>query len=366
MWLATTSVAFDGGGGQGFGRASQNAARGKKKQQKKSASSGFASTTQKNSAASRGGHVRPTEDRRPRGKLSPRRVVPDSIMRPVYAKTGIPPQSMKLPWQIEKKSQADVEKMRVSGRFAREVLDEVGRHVRPGITGDELDAVAHEAAVSRGAYPSPLNYYGFPKSVCVSVNEIICHGIPDDITLKDGDIVNIDVTVFHDGFHGDCSEMFYVGDGVDDASKNLVQVTYDAWQAAIDFCAPGKAYKEIGGVIEDVIKPHGYSSVKAFVGHGIGRDFHENPNVLHYRNNEANGVMDVGHVFTIEPMICEGKQDHEMWDDEWTVATLDLGRSAQFEHTLLLTKDGAVPLTGKLPTSPVQPWEKKSPVLLGA
>ena len=151
--------------------------------------------------------------------------------------------------------------MRESGRIAREVLDAAGRMVRPGVSTDEIDRVAHEEAVARGAYPSPLNYHGFPKSCCTSINEVICHGIPDSTVLKDGDLVNIDITVFYNGFHGDCSEMFFVGD-VDPAGQELVRVTYECWQEAINFCKPGRAYKDIGAIIEDYISKYGYTSVK--------------------------------------------------------------------------------------------------------
>ena len=151
--------------------------------------------------------------------------------------------------------------MRESGRIAREVLDAAGRMVRPGISTDEIDRVAHEEAIARGAYPSPLNYHGFPKSCCTSINEVICHGIPDSTVLKDGDLVNIDITVFYNGFHGDCSEMFFVGD-VDPAGQELVRVTYECWQEAINFCKPGRAYKDIGAIIEDYVSKYGYSTVK--------------------------------------------------------------------------------------------------------
>lgn len=259
MLFGFRTLAFDGG--RGFGSSSKT---GKKRAAKRKVS------TAPSLSSSR--YVRPSKDRRVKGSLSPRRLVPSSIKRPDYAASGIPNamNSLRPPWMIETKTAADIQKMRVAGRIAREVLDETGYCVRPGVTTDELDAVAHAATVDRGAYPSPLNYHGYPKSICTSVNEIICHGIPDDVPLRDGDIINVDVTVYYDGFHGDCSEMFLVGE-VDEASKRLVQVTYDAWQAAIDFCAPGRAYKDIGGVIEDIITPHGYSSVRQFSGHGIGK-----------------------------------------------------------------------------------------------
>jgi len=299
-------------------------------------------------------------DLRKAGRVLPltHRPVPEGIMRPDYAADGTPKKvDLRPSWMIEVKSAKDVEMMRAAGRAAREVLDAAGAAVKPGVTTDAIDAVAHAAAVARGAYPSPLNYHGFPKSCCTSVNEVICHGIPDDVPLKEGDIVNVDITVYKDGYHGDCSEMFYVG-AVDDRSKALVDCTYECWQKAIEFCEPGRPYKEIGGIIEDAIKGTGYRSVEQFCGHGIGKLFHTNPNILHYRNKDPNGIMAVGHTFTIEPMICEGTINANLWKDNWTAVTKDGGRSAQFEHTLLITEDGVEALTGKLDDSPLQPWEE--------
>eukprot|EP00471_Norrisiella_sphaerica_P005969 CAMPEP_0184488680 /NCGR_PEP_ID=MMETSP0113_2-20130426/13082_1 /TAXON_ID=91329 /ORGANISM="Norrisiella sphaerica, Strain BC52" /LENGTH=270 /DNA_ID=CAMNT_0026871641 /DNA_START=372 /DNA_END=1184 /DNA_ORIENTATION=- len=262
-----------------------------------------------------------------------------------------------MPWdKIEVKSASDIDKMRVSGRIAREILDEAGKLVKPGVKTDEIDQLVHELCMEKNAYPSPLNYNNFPKSVCTSINEVICHGIPDSTELKEGDIVNIDVTIFHDGFHGDCSEMFVVGE-TDEASKRLIQVTYNAWQEAIKYCKPGAKYNQIGGIVERYVKKRGYSTSRDFVAHGIGRAFHTKPFILHYDNNENLGTMEPGHVFTIEPMICEGKADHVLWPDNWTATTKDGKRSAQFEHTILITKDGCEPLTKKLPSSPVQWWE---------
>lgn len=212
-----------------------------------------------------------------------------------------------------------------------------------------------------GAYPSPLNYHGFPKSCCTSVNECICHGIPDDRPLQEGDIINIDITVYLNGYHGDCSEMFYVGENSpDDKTKDLLQTTYDCWIQACNFVRPGKDYKDIGAIIEDYIEPRGYSTVRNFCGHGIGSVFHTNPNILHYRNNEPNGQMAAGHTFTIEPMICEGNAKPLSWPDNWTATTSDGKRSAQFEHTLLVTNDGVEALTGKTESSPLQFWERES------
>jgi len=266
-----------------------------------------------------------------------------------------------LPWQIDVKSAEDIEGMRAAGRVAREVLDLAGALAAPGVTTDAIDALVTEETIKRGAYPSPLNYHGFPKSCCTSVNEVICHGIPDSNVLKDGDVLNIDITCYFGGYHGDCSEMVLIGD-VDDAGKRLVKVTHDCWRAAIDYCKPGQPYSGIGKVIEDYIAPYGYTSVREFCGHGIGKVFHTNPNILHYKNNEP-GKMEVGHVFTIEPMICEGVYQHIMWNDQWTATTRDGKRSAQFEHTLLVTPTGVEAFTGRLPTSNPYFWEDGAPMI---
>lgn len=226
-----------------------------------------------------------------------------------------------------------------------------------------------------GAYPSPLNYHGFPKSCCTSVNEVICHGIPDDRVLVAGDIINIDITVYLNGYHGDCSEMYVVGDdadentfsddSVDDATRKLLQTTYDCWISACRFVEPGKDYKDIGGIIEDYVTARDLTTVRQFCGHGLGATFHTHPNILHYRNNEPNGQMVAGHTFTIEPMICEGSAKALTWPDEWTATTVDGLRSAQFEHTLLITEDGVEALTGKTMDSPLQFWERDSLVHRG-
>lgn len=216
-----------------------------------------------------------------------------------------------------------------------------------------------------GSPSSFLCSSGFPKSCCTSVNEVICHGIPDDRKLEEGDIVNIDVTVYLDGYHGDCSEMFVVGGDPDPKSKALLQATYDCWIKACQFVQPGRDYKELGAIMEDHITPLGFSSVRNFCGHGIGSVFHTTPNILHYRNNEPNGQMAAGHTFTIEPMICEKSAKVLNWPDDWTATTADGGRSAQFEHTLLVTPDGVEALTAKNENSMLQFWEKESSVYQG-
>lgn len=291
------------------------------------------------------------------GKVAPPGTVPPEIGKPDYALDGKPKGRGKaLNWDIEVKSAEDIQRMRIAGRIAREVLDIAISSVRVGMTTEELDKIVHRETVARNSYPSPLNYHGFPKSVCTSINEIICHGIPSDVTLKDGDIINIDVTIFHDGFHGDCSETVLIGNVATEV-KDLVKTTYDAWKAAINFCKPGEKYSDIGGVIEDIIAAKGYTTVKEFCGHGLGRLFHTTPNVLHYKNTQRNGIMMPGHTFTIEPMICLGVSQPLHWPDKWTVATADGKPTAQFEHTLLITETGVEELTGKLPNSPKYFWE---------
>lgn len=297
-----------------------------------------------------------TGDLRP-GVLSLIRTVPDTIIKPDYWKDGRPKGKVpRFSWDIRTLGEEDISKMRVSGRIAREVLDIAGRMVRPGILTDDIDQVVHEETIKRNSYPSPLNYNGFPKSCCTSINEVVCHGIPSDNTLVDGDIVNIDVTIYHDGFHGDCSETYLVGD-VDEMGKKLVKVTYDSLELSIQACKPGLAVSEIGGIIEAHAKKNGFSVVRNFCGHGVNSIFHTTPNVVHYKNNESNGVLKPGTTFTIEPMVNEGTERNVTWPDDWTATTSDGKRSAQFEHTLLITDDGVEKLTGKLDSSPKFFWE---------
>eukprot|EP01041_Mallomonas_annulata_P004640 gene4640-9208_t len=292
------------------------------------------------------------------GIVEPMLQVPSNIKRPDYADDGIPKYKTRgLPWDITPQTPADIARMRIAGRIAREVLDEGVRMVKAGITTKDIDRVVHEETIKRNAYPSPLNYQGFPKACCTSVNEVICHGIPDTTVLMEGDIINVDVTIFHDGVHGDCSETVFVGK-VSDQIRDLTITTYDAWMAAVNHCKPGVKYNEIGGIIEDIVRAKGYSSVREFCGHGIGRAFHTTPNVLHYRNKDKSGIMAPGHTFTIEPMICLGSAKPLQWEDKWTMTTADGLASAQFEHTLLITETGVEILTAKLPTSPKYSWEE--------
>jgi methionyl aminopeptidase len=276
------------------------------------------------------------------GRISPRREVPAGIARPPYAddpkgRPGVRESSAP-------KDAETIEKMRRAGRAAAEVLQAVGAAVRPGITTDELDAIAHEECIKRGGYPSPLGYNGFPKSLCTSVNEVICHGIPDSTVLKDGDIVNLDVTIYLDGVHGDTNATFFVGE-VDEESKRLVQVTRECLDKGIDAVRPGGTVRDIGRAIQAHAEGNGFGVVRAFVGHGIGRAFHAEPQVYHYDNPQARLKLEPGMTFTIEPMITIGDWRHVMWDDGWTAVTKDRSRTAQFEHTLLVTDDGAEILT---------------------
>ena len=274
------------------------------------------------------------------GLQSPRRTVPASIPRPDYALTGQP--SARASRAV--RTPEEIEAMRIAGRIAAEVLIVVGEAVRPGVTTDELDRIGHEAAIERGSYPSPLNYRGYPKSLCSSVNEIICHGIPDSRKLIEGDIVNIDVTTFIGGVHGDTNATFLVGQ-VDDASKSLIRATRDALHAGISVVRPGNRVYDIGRAIEQSVKPHGYGIVREFIGHGIGDQFHTSLQIPHYYDPRNRTKFEPGMTFTIEPMITIGPPDLYVWDDDWTAATISGQRSAQFEHTLLVTETGVEILT---------------------
>jgi methionyl aminopeptidase len=278
-------------------------------------------------------HIRP-------GRLSPLRAVPPEIPRPPYADTGV---AVRTPGSHVRTPDV-IERMRVAGRAAAEVLQIVGAAVAPGVTTDELDAFCHEECIKRGGYPSPLNYNDFPKSLCTSVNEVICHGIPDDRALIDGDIVNLDVTIYLDGVHGDTNATFAVGQ-IDPASADLVAVTRECLDRGIAAVRPGREVREIGRAIQSHAEGHGYGVVRAFVGHGIAEQFHTDLQIPHYDDPRATTVIEPGMTFTVEPMITMGAWQHEIWSDNWTAVTIDRRRTAQFEHTLLVTDDGAEILT---------------------
>jgi methionyl aminopeptidase len=272
--------------------------------------------------------------------ISPRREVPAAIARPEYVDKPKP-----APFTgPEVKDAETIERMRIAGKLAAQARELVGSHVEPGITTDELDRIGHEFLCDHGAYPSTLGYRGFPKSLCSSVNEVICHGIPDSRRVEDGDIVNIDITAFLNGVHGDTNATFLAGD-VDEESRLLVERTKEALDRGIKAVRPGRRINVIGRVIESYAKRYGYGVVRDFTGHGIGTHFHSGLIVPHYDESGYDTMIEVGMTFTIEPMLNLGTHEWVMWDDDWTVVTLDRRRSAQFEHTLLVTPTGAEVLT---------------------
>jgi methionyl aminopeptidase len=259
---------------------------------------------------------------------------------------------------ISLKSAADIEGMRIAGRLASEVLDMLTPHVKPGITTEQLDKLAHDHIVDvQGGIPAPLNYCPpgytpYPKSICTSINHQICHGIPNARALKDGDIVNIDVTVIKDGWHGDTSRMFVVGKG-SIAANRLCQVTYEAMWKGIERVKPGARLGDIGHAIQVFAENAGYSVVREFCGHGIGRKFHEEPQVLHYGRPGTHEELVPGMIFTIEPMINAGKRDIKEMGDGWTIVTKDHSLSAQWEHTIVVTETGYEVLTVSAGSPPV-------------
>jgi methionyl aminopeptidase len=273
------------------------------------------------------------------GRISPQRQVPATIARPEYVgrkypRTGEP----------DVKDAETIELMRVAGRLAAQALQEVGQHVEPGVTTDELDRVGHEFLVGHGAYPSTLGYRGYPKSLCTSLNEVICHGIPDDTVIADGDIVNVDITAYLNGVHGDTNATFLAGQ-VDDESRLLVERTYAAMMRGIRAVAPGRPLNVIGRVIESYARRFGYGVVRDFTGHGIGTTFHSGLIVPHFDDPAVDLVMEEGMTFTVEPMLTLGTIAYDVWDDGWTAVTKDHRRTAQFEHTLLVTENGYEILT---------------------
>ncbi|CAO3673601.1 unnamed protein product [Rhizopus microsporus] len=270
-----------------------------------------------------------------------RRQVPDHILLPPYAKLGT---SSTWSSGIPVNTEIDISHMRKAGKLAKEILEMGSTLCKPGVTTDSIDKALHEAIIENNAYPSPLNYNGFPKSVCTSINNVIAHGIPDDRELRDGDIINVDVTVYLNGYHGDTSATFLVGKDVDEQGKALVECTRECLDMAIKACGPKVPYKEIGRIISDHAAKHGYSVSDELSGHGIGKEFHCYPLILHHVNEEE-GLMTPGTIFTIEPMLCQGSASGIMWPDQWTISTIDGGRSAQFEHTILITEDGVEVLT---------------------
>ncbi len=274
------------------------------------------------------------------GTLSPWRPVPPHIPRPEYVGKKRPKE-----WRgSHVQTPETIEKMRVAGRIAAQATQLAGEHCKPGVTTDEIDRLVHEFLCDHGAYPSTLGYRGFPKSCCTSLNEVICHGIPDTTVIQDGDIVNVDVTAYIGGVHGDTDATYLVGE-VDEASRLLVERTHAAMMRGIKAIAPGRRINVVGRVIESYAKRVGYGVVGVFTRHGGGATIHSGLNVPHYDDPAATTVIEPGMTFTVEPMLTLGTHDWDMWDDGWTVVTKDRRRSAQFEHTVLVTDTGAEILT---------------------
>ena len=285
------------------------------------------------------GHLTP-------GRISPARPVPASIARPEYVGRARP-----TPAVGDLYTPDEVERIRAAGRIAAQAVEAVGAAIRPGVTTDALDGIAHDFLVSHGAYPSTLGYRGYPKSSCTSLNEVICHGIPDDTAVQDGDLVNVDITAYLDGMHGDLNRSFIVGEGAPQ-TRLLVERTQEALNRGIKAVAPGRQVNVIGRAIESYARRFGYGVIRDYTGHGVGRSFHSGLIIPHYdAAPDYATVMEPGMVFTIEPMLTIGTPEHpgtsewDIWADDWTVVTRDLSLTAQFEHTLLVTERGAEILT---------------------
>lgn len=274
------------------------------------------------------------------GTLSPLRQVPTSIPRPEYVGRPAPAQHV----GGDRYEEAIIQKIRKASKIAAQALQVVLSAAKPGMTTDQLDVIGHEFLVSQGAYPSTLGYRGFPKSLCTSVNEVICHGIPDETILEEGDIVNVDISAFVDGVHGDTNGTVAIG-AVSDEVANLIERTREAMRRGIQAAVPGREVNIIGRAIETYAKRFGYGVVRDFTGHGVGTSFHTGLIIPHYDEPRHNTLIEPGMVFTVEPMITLGTHEWEIWQDGWTVTTADKSLTAQFEHTILITDDGPEILT---------------------
>ena len=268
------------------------------------------------------------------------RSVPTHIVKPEY----VGKRSPSIYQGSDVQSVEVIEKMKIAGTIASDAMHLAGKSIKPGMTTDQLDEIVHEYICDQGAYPSTLGYRGFPKSLCTSINEVICHGIPSNQIIKEGDIINLDVTAFKDGVHGDTNYTFLVGE-VDEEVKLLVERTKESLDRAIQAVAPGRPINVIGRVIESYAKRFNYGVVRDFTGHGVHTHFHSGLVIPHYDDPTSNQIMQEGMTFTIEPMLNLGTHDYDMLDDGWTVLTKDRKVSAQFEHTLVVTKTGAEILT---------------------
>jgi len=283
------------------------------------------------------------------GTITPKKNVPEHIQKPPYATTGKPNKPSK---QLIANKQT-IQKMRSTCKLAAKILQLTCQQAKQGVTTDQLDTIAHNATIEHNAYPSPLNYHNFPKSICTSVNQVICHGIPDSRPLQNGDILNIDITIYKDGVHGDCSKMVLIGD-VTPQDKLLVDTTYTALMNAIKTAKPGAKLRDLAKAIEKITKPQKFSIVQAYCGHGIGVQFHNGLMIFHHYDPSQKLKLKPGMIFTIEPMINIGTHKHKIWPDNWTAVTADNQKSAQFEHTILITQNGAEILT--LPEGEKQPF----------
>ncbi|EAS29274.1 methionine aminopeptidase, type I [Coccidioides immitis RS] len=296
---------------------------------------------------------------RPVYPLSPQNKVPPNVVQPDYAIDGIPRSEQKLFGRnnIRILTEKEQDGMRKVCRMGREVLDIAAREIKVGVTTDHIDKVVYQACMERKAYPSPLNYMNFPKSVCTSVNEVICHGIPDQRPLEDGDIINIDISIYHGGFHADLNETYYVGDKslADPDTVRVVETARECLDKAIEIVKPGMLFREPGNVIEKHAKSRDCSVVRTYCGHGVNQLFHTAPSIPHYAKSKTVGSAKPGMCFTIEPMINLGSYRDKTWPDNWTSVTIDGKKSAQFEHTLLVTETGVEILTARQSDSPGGP-----------
>ena len=243
------------------------------------------------------------------------------------------------------KTKNEIKKVHAASKLTAHILDQVNTIIKPGITTNEINTFVHEMTIRNDAIPAPLNYHGFPKSVCTSINNVICHGIPNDLPLTDGDIINVDVTCIVDGYYGDSSRMYYVGNNIDDTSKKLVSTTYDCLYKGIQQAKPGNTTGDIGYAIQEYAEKNGFSVVREYGGHGIGSQFHEDPHIHHFGSPGTGIILEPNMVFTIEPMINEGEPYCQLLDDKWTVVTKDGSLSAQWEHTIAITDDEPLILT---------------------
>lgn len=274
------------------------------------------------------------------GRVSPLRPVPGHIPKPEYVGRKAPSPHV----GGDKYDHSTVSKIRTASRIAAQALEVVLASAKPGVTTDQLDLIGHEFLVSHGAYPSTLGYRGFPKSLCSSMNEVICHGIPDDTVLADGDLINIDISAFVEGVHGDTNGTLVVGNGPEHLQL-LVERTKEAMMRGIAAALPGRKVNIVGRAIESYAKRFGYGVVKEFTGHGVGTSFHTGLIIPHYDDSQYDTVIEAGMVFTVEPMLTLGSAEWDMWDDGWTVTTKDKQFTAQFEHTILITENGPEILT---------------------